>query len=110
MYTLSSFTDGADRSSDERTEQRLILVLHRTAAENCLQPHSRAALTESLRADAKLIQWIINTKARCLKVYLDSVVCEAHDINSAFSVSKFTSKLPQNNEQERGEEGKWRPV
>lgn len=36
-------------------------------------------------------------------VYLEKVVCEAHDINSAFSVRKFTSKLPQNNEQERGE-------
>lgn len=34
-------------------------------------------------------------------VYLEKVVCEAHDINSAFNVSNFTSKHPQNNEQGR---------
>lgn len=34
-------------------------------------------------------------------VYLEKVVFEAHDINSAFSVSNFTSKHPQNNEQGR---------
>lgn len=34
-------------------------------------------------------------------VYLEKVVCEAHDINCAFSVSNFTTKHPQNNEQGR---------
>lgn len=43
-------------------------------------------------------------------VYLEKVVCEAHDINSAFTLRKCTSKLPQNNEQERGEERKRRRV
>lgn len=39
-------------------------------------------------------------------VYLEKVVCEAHDINSAFSVRNFTSKHPQNNEQGRAERRK----
>lgn len=34
-------------------------------------------------------------------VYLEKGVCEAHDINSAFSVSNFTSKHAPNNEQGR---------
>lgn len=54
-----------------------------------------------------LIVCQINTKDNKYKgkmiavVYLEKVVCEAHDINFAFSVRNFTSKHPKNNEQGR---------
>lgn len=83
--------------------------LHGVAAENCLQP-------EPIGCAHRVVVVIcqINTIDNKYKgmmiavVYLEKVVCEAHDINSAFIVRKFTSKLPQNNEHERGEEGKRR--
>lgn len=67
LLTPSSFTDGADGSSDERTEEELILA---PAQSCCLQPHSITLLMDSSWLSAKLIQRIINTRARWLQWFI----------------------------------------
>lgn len=84
---------------------------NRAAAESCLQPHSI-----SCTHGVVMVRCQINTMDNIYKgemiavVYLEKAVYAANDINSAFSMRKFTSKLAQNNEQERGEERKRRRV
>lgn len=76
-----------------------------------LQPHSI-----SCTHGVVMVRCQINTMDNIYKgkmiavVYLEKAVYKAHDINSAFSMRKFKSKLAQNNEQERGEERKRRRV
>lgn len=67
LLTLSRFTDGADGSSDERTEEELILI---PAQSCCLQPHSITLLMDSFWLSAKLIQRIINTRAKWLQGFI----------------------------------------
>lgn len=85
--------------------------LHSTAAENCLQPHSISCTHRVVTLICQINTMDNKYKGKMIAVvYLEKAVCKAHDINSAISVRKFTSKLPQNSQQERGEEGKWRRV
>lgn len=81
------------------------------AAESCLQPHSISCThgVITVKCQINIMDNIYKGKMIAV-VYLEKAVYEAHDINSDFSMRKFTSKLAQNNEQERGEERKRRHV
>lgn len=65
------------------------------AAENSLQPHSISCTHGVVTLICQINTMDNKYKGKMIAVvYLEKVVCEAHDINSAFSVRKFTSKLP----------------
>lgn len=85
--------------------------LHGAAAENCLQPHLFSCTHGLIIVICQINTMDNKYKGKMIAVVcLEKAVCKAHDINSAFSVRKLTSKLPRNNEHEGGEEGKRRQV
>lgn len=113
LLKLSGFTNGADGSSDERRVRTLPCSCTEFLPQNCLQPHSIILLMEQFRPYAKLIQWIINTRARWLQWFIWRRLFVKHMTLILFSVwatSQVNIPRTMNKEERRvGEKEDIRP-